>query len=133
MIIAYTDGSCLQNTNNGGYGCVIFPNGNVGKEDRIEISGSVKNTTNNRMELRAVIEVLAYFGKNCDILVYSDSMYVINCAKGVWKRKKNKDLWKKYDKNIIGKNINFIWVKGHSDNFWNNRADHLATSKSKSI
>ncbi|MHC4869771.1 MAG: RNase H family protein, partial [Planctomycetota bacterium] len=60
------------------------------------------------------------------ILIHSDSKYVINCAQKIWKRKKNIDLWNLYDNIITNKNIKYKWVKGHNNNFWNEKVDKIA-------
>lgn len=122
--IIYTDGSCIPKTGSGGYGFVILPS----EEDPHEwhVSGGEDCTTNNRMELTAVIEALTFCHTKSYFTIYSDSMYVINCAKGVWTRKKNIDLWKKYDEISYGKNIDWVWVKSHSGNKYNEIVDLLA-------
>ena len=117
----YTDGSCKPNPGKGGWGYIaIFP------DCELHINGGCKYTTNNRMEMTAVIEAITefYFIKNFDI--YTDSQYVINCSKHKSKRKKNVDLWKKYDTCSLGKNITFHWVKGHAGNNYNELVDKLA-------
>ena len=115
----YTDGSCRDKI--GGYAFIILKN-------NLEISWSEKvyDTTNNRMELLAVIEALKCLSKkeSCDI--YSDSQWVINCAQKKWKRNKNLDLWEEYDTISQNYSINFIWVKGHSGDIYNERCDKLA-------
>ena len=115
----YTDGSCRDKI--GGYAFIIL-------KDDLEISWSEKvhDTTNNRMELLAVIEALRCLESTepCDI--YSDSQWVINCAQKKWKRNKNLDLWEKYDTLSKKHSINFIWVKGHSGDIYNEKCDKLA-------
>lgn len=115
----YTDGSCRDKI--GGYAFIIL-------KDDLEISWSEKvhDTTNNRMELLAVIEALRCLESTepCDI--YSDSQWVINCAQKKWKRNKNLDLWEKYDTLSKKHSINFIWVKGHSGDVYNEKCDKLA-------
>jgi len=120
-IILYTDGSCSPNPGNGGYGIVALT------DPEIHISHLVKNTTNNIMEVTAIIEAVKLF-KNCNvnIKIYSDSKYAINCAEGKWKRKVNLELWKEYDTVSKGKNISFKWVKGHSGDYYNDLVDRLA-------
>lgn len=123
--VIYTDGSCIPNPGPGGYGFVVLPT----KEDPVEwhVSGGVNNiTTNNRMELTAVIEALNFCHDKKNIVIYSDSMYVIKCAKGEWKRKKNVDLWNKYTIVSKDKNIKWVWVKGHSNDHYNEIVDALA-------
>lgn len=119
--IVYTDGSCSPNPGRGGWGFIgIFP------DCEIHINGGLKYTTNNVMEMTAVIEALKEFSFQKNFLIYSDSMYVINCAQGKWQRKKNQDLWKEYDRYANGKNIKFKWVKGHSGDKYNELVDRLA-------
>src|SRR6056300_1299748 len=105
----YTDGSCLGNPGTGGWAFIILEN-----ED-IEVIGynGEHNTTNNRMELEAVIQALTYLEKN-ECKLYTDSQWVLNCAIGKWKRKANLDLWERYNK--ISKNIKieWEWVKAHN-------------------
>jgi ribonuclease HI len=83
-------------------------------------------TTNNKMELTAVIEALKMYSQNINFHIFSDSLYVINCAQGKWKRKANLDFWGEYDKVSRGKNIIFEWVKGHNGDKYNEMVDKLA-------
>ncbi|MAR79049.1 MAG: ribonuclease HI [Rhodospirillaceae bacterium] len=130
----YTDGACSGNPGPGGWGAQLIYNDSVK-----EISGYEANTTNNRMELIAVISSLEYIEINEDIEIYTDSVYVMdgitkwikNWKKNKWltsakKPVKNEDLWKKLDKLCKAKKINWSWVKGHSGNKGNERADYLA-------
>ena len=116
----YTDGSCRNKR--GGYAYVIIT-------DMYDIywSDSVKeDTTNNRMELKAVIEALKTL-KQAHCMIYSDSQWVINCALRKWKRNKNLDLWKEYE--VVSsqqKVVDFQWVKGHSNDKYNEICDKLA-------
>jgi ribonuclease HI len=123
----YTDGSCMPNPGSGGWAFIILY-----EDNPIEwwVSGGDDETTNNRMELTAVIESLEFVNKkSCDI--YSDSKYVINCAQKKWKRKTNTDLWDYYDKISKGIKINWIWVKGHSGDKYNEAVDYLAKQEVK--
>ena len=136
----YTDGACSGNPGPGGWGAVIFDNDNKQKN----ISGSEKNTTNNRMELSAAIMALEEVNTNSEITIYTDSTYVKNgitewvfkWKENEWKNSnkepvKNKDLWKKLD-NLCSQNVvNWKWVKGHASNKYNNLADELATKAIK--
>ena len=131
MIKIYTDGSCLKNPGDGGWAAVIIRN-----DESKEISGSERNTTNNRMELLAVIIALENIKKpDCQITVYSDSKYVVDAVEKKWvfswekknfKNKKNPDLWIRFLKIFTTLSVRFIWVKGHSDNVENERCDFLA-------
>lgn len=127
--IIYTDGSCIPNPGPGGWAFVALSQ----DPDSIEfhISGGEKKSTNNRMELTAVIEALDFMNEKKDYLIYSDSTYVINCAKGKWQRKKNIDLWVKYEKLSKGKKIEWVWVKGHSGDKYNEIVDYLAKQEAK--
>ena len=120
-ITIYTDGSCVPNPGFGGWGWIaVFP------EIDIYCNGNEKNTTNNVMELTAVIEALKAFPGKINFHIYSDSLYVINCAKNIWKRKKNIELWREYDTSSECKIIRFTWVKGHNGDYYNELVDKLA-------
>ena len=134
MIKIYTDGSCLKNPGNGGWAAIINDNENIKK-----ISGSEKNTTNNRMELMAPIQALKNMDPKNEIEIYTDSKYVklgitewINTwIKNSWKTSKkedvkNKDLWLKLynlDKSL---NVKWNWVKAHAGDALNEEVDLLA-------
>ena len=136
----YTDGACLGNPGPGGWGAVIFD-----KDDKQRnISGSEKNTTNNRMELLAAIMSLKKIKTNSEVVIFTDSTYVKNgitewmknWKKNGWKNSgkkpvKNKDLWEKLDKLCEANSVSWKWVKGHSTNEFNNLADELATKAIK--
>src|SRR5574343_61059 len=128
----YTDGSSRGNPGPGGYGAILMYN-----DLKKEISGGYRYTTNNRMELMAVIAALRVLKKtNLNITIYSDSSYVVNAVEKKWlnswikndfKGKKNKDLWLMYNELAKNHNIQFRWIKGHASNEFNNRCDKLAT------
>ena len=135
MIIIYTDGACSGNPGRGGWAAIIIKGDNIEK-----ISGRSENTTNNRMELIAVISALK-FTKDQNLEIYTDSKYtkdgiekwIINWKKNGWKTAnkqdvKNKDLWMELDLLAQQKKIKWNWVKGHSENKYNNMADELARS-----
>lgn len=133
MVSIYTDGSARGNPGPGGFGVVLLSQGH-----RKEISQGYRLTTNNRMELLAVIIGLEALKKNdLEITIYSDSKYVVESVEKGWvfqwnmkadfAKKKNKDLWKRFLKLYEYQNIRFVWVKGHSTNVENNRCDILAT------
>lgn len=144
----YTDGSSLGNPGPGGWGVLIIKNKELGILNDIEIGGGEKNTTNNRMELQAVIEVFKYFQKSElqkyeGIKIYADSNYVLggvlgwikNWEKNGWKtaNKKqvlNQDLWKELDNLIKSYTGEIVWekVKGHSGHEYNDRVDKIATT-----
>ena len=130
----YTDGAARSNPGAGGYGVILIW-GDVKKE----LSAGYRLTTNNRMELMAVIAALKSLNKkNISISVYTDSQYILNSVEKKWLDgwiktdfkggKKNKDLWMEYYYLAKNYSIKFYWVKGHSENFYNNRCDELATT-----
>ena len=134
VVIIYTDGACRGNSGVGGWGCILSYQGNIK-----EIYGAEKYTTNNRMELMAAIQALESLSTACWVQLYSDSSYVLkgitdwmpNWKKRGWKTAaktpvKNEDLWRKLDEVITKHKIEWIWVKGHSGNEGNERADALA-------
>ena len=132
MIEIYTDGSCIKNPKNpngpGGWAfCII--------EDNIDfiMSDGDSCTTNNRMELTAIIEALSSIKSDTECTIYTDSQLCINCATGKWKRKANLDLWEKYDISKQNKIIHFEWIKGHSGNKYNDLVDSLALKEAKNI
>ena len=136
-ILIYTDGACSGNPGPGGWGAILMY-----KEHKKEISGGAKETTNNIMEITAVIQALKQLKEPCDseVEVYSDSAYVVNgfnngwiynWKKNNWKTAakepvKNKELWEELYILVKKFNVKFIKVKGHSDNEFNNRCDELA-------
>jgi ribonuclease HI len=123
----YTDGSCIGNPGKGGWAFIFINKDN----DEIHISDYDLNTTNNRMETKAVIEGLKFLSEKESCIIYSDSQLVINCATNKWKRKSNLDLWKEYDKASYNKNIEFVWVKGHSGNEYNELVDKMAFNEAR--
>ncbi|MBL7736631.1 MAG: ribonuclease HI [Chitinophagaceae bacterium] len=133
-LIIYTDGSSRGNPGPGGYGAIL----QWGAHTK-EISGGFRKTTNNRMELKAVIEALKTLNKeSLSVIVYSDSQYVVRAVEEGWLKnwiatdfkggKKNKDLWREYAALAEKHHVRFKWVKGHADNPYNNRCDILATT-----
>ena len=136
-IIIYTDGSAKGNPGNGGYGIVMM-SGN----HRKELSEGFVLTTNNRMELLAVIMALESVKKqNTEITVYSDSKYVVDAVEKKWvfswekknfNKKKNPDLWIRFLKVFKKTNVSFIWIKGHDDVKENERCDLLAVQAAES-
>jgi len=131
-VTIYTDGSALGNPGAGGYGVVLMH----GKH-RKELSGGFKFTTNNRMELLAVIIALETLKIKCNVTVYSDSKYVVDAVEKKWvfgwkkkgfKNKKNPDLWKRFLKIYPQHQVKLVWVKGHSNIPENERCDRLAVA-----
>jgi ribonuclease HI len=130
----FTDGACSGNPGPGGWGAILRYNG---KEK--EFSGGENPTTNNRMELTAVIEGLSALKERCQVTVHTDSKYVMDGATKYlenWKKKnwktadkkdvKNIDLWQKLDAALDGHHVSWEWVKGHAGHPENERADALA-------
>lgn len=126
----------------GGYGAILIYNG-IEKE----ISGGEKNTTNNKMEILAVLQALELLKEPCDVTIYSDSAYVVNAVDKGWlnswkknnwiksdkKKVKNIELWEKMLEFLKIHNIKFVKVKGHSDNEYNNRCDKMAVEQREKI
>ena len=136
-IIIYTDGAAKGNPGNGGYGIVMMSGGH-----RKELSQGFKLTTNNRMELLAVIIALEEIKKeNSEIKLYSDSKYVVDAVVKNWvfgwekknfNKKKNPDLWMRFLKIYRKHKVTFVWIKGHANNKENERCDILAVEAAES-
>ncbi|PZR26697.1 MAG: ribonuclease HI [Citrobacter freundii] len=133
-ITLYTDGSSRGNPGPGGYGAILMAG-----PHRKELSQGYRLTTNNRMELMAVIAGLQALKKDgMAVTVYSDSQYVVKAVEQGWLKnwlatdfkggKKNKDLWTTFSKLAQKHQLKFVWVKGHANNPYNNRCDELATA-----
>lgn len=128
-LIIYTDGACKGNPGIGGWGAILMY-GNSKKE----IYGREEHTTNNRMELMAVIEALKSLKRTCKIQIFTDSQYVQRgmlewiegWKKKNWKNVKNPDLWQELDKLASNHDISWNWVRGHNGDRYNERADELA-------
>jgi ribonuclease HI len=134
LVIIHTDGACRGNPGPGGWGAVLESNG----RER-ELSGAEADTTNNRMELTAAVQGLRALRRSCQVVLYTDSMYV---KQGItqwldrWKRNgwktasrkavRNQDLWSQLDEQASRHSIEWRWVKGHAGNPGNERADQLA-------
>ena len=141
-VTIYTDGACSGNPGPGGWGAILMY-----EDIKKEISGAQKDTTNNIMEITAVLEALKLLKFECSVKVYSDSAYVVNAfnqgwienwKKNNWRTAgkdpvKNKELWVELDELTQKHKVEFIKVKGHSDNEFNNRCDYLATSAIKTL
>ena len=134
QVTIYTDGACSGNPGPGGWGAVLFYNGL-----KHEISGGEVRTTNNRMEMTGAIRALAALKVRCSVVLYTDSIYlrngitswIIKWKANNWKRNKtssvkNVDLWKELDRLNCEHDVTWKWVKGHSGDEWNERADELA-------
>ena len=138
QVHVYTDGAARGNPGPGGYGIVMEW---VGKPYRKEFSQGFKHTTNNRMELLAVIEALRKLkNPNTQVLVFTDSKYVVDSVQKGWvfnwekkgfKEKKNPDLWIQFLKEYRKHQVQFKWIKGHNNHVQNERCDVLAVEASK--
>ena len=141
-VTIYTDGACSGNPGPGGWAAILMAGG-----AKKELSGGEKDTTNNRMELMAVIEGLNALKRPCKVDIYSDSAYVVNAFEQNWIDKwirngwknsakaevANSDLWKRLLELTSTHNVTFHKVKGHADNEYNNRCDELAVAEWKRI
>jgi len=141
-VTIYTDGACSGNPGPGGWGALL-----MFEDIKKEISGGKKDTTNNIMEITAVIEGLKLLKYSCIVDIYSDSAYVVNAfnqnwianwKKKGWKNSKNEDvknreLWEELENLTKNHEVTFIKVKGHSDNEYNNRCDELARNAIRKI
>ncbi len=126
-ITIYTDGSCMPNPGRGGWAYIaIEDDSETHVKSETHVYGGDNKSTNNKMELTAVIQALSDFKKYKKLTIYSDSQYVIKCATGVWKKSKNLELWEEYEKVSKGKDITFVWVKGHNGDKYNEMVDKLA-------
>lgn len=139
-VTMYTDGACSGNPGPGGYGTVLIYNG-----IRKELSGGYLATTNNRMEIMAVLKGLEALRHPCKVTIYSDSKYVVDAIEKGWlanwkknnwiksnkEKALNVDLWKKLLIFMELHDVSFKWVKGHLENEENNRCDHLAVQASR--
>ena len=137
QVTIYTDGACSGNPGPGGWGAILVWNG----RER-ELSGGEANTTNNRMELLAVIRALEALREPCAVTLYSDSKYVVDAIRLGWAEKwraagwmrnkrekaKNPELWARLLELLEQHQVRFEWVKGHADNPYNNRCDQLAVA-----
>ena len=134
-VTIYTDGACSGNPGAGGYGVVLM----YGAAKK-ELSEGYEKTTNNRMEILAVIRGLEALKEPCRVILYSDSKYVVDAIEKGWvvkwkqngwmrnkkERASNVDLWEQLLVMLAKHQVKFIWVKGHADNPWNERCDELA-------
>ena len=139
-VTVYTDGACSGNPGPGGWGAVL-----IYGEMRREMSGAEANTTNNRMELTAVLTALALLKEPCVVELYSDSKYVVDAIEKGWlygwqkkgwikadkKPVLNVDLWQQLLPQLARHQVHLHWVKGHAENEKNNRCDQLAVAESK--
>ncbi len=139
-VILYTDGACSGNPGPGGWGALLIWNGT-----EKELYGGEANTTNNRMEMKAIIEGLRALKEKCHVKIHSDSALIINAFNQHWitnwqkrgwrksnkKPVENQDLWKEMLRVMAPHKVDWIKVKGHSTNELNNRVDRIAVAASK--
>lgn len=130
--VAYTDGSFKPSSNRGGWASIIFDNEN---NEIIKLHNGMIGTSNNRMEIMAVLETLKWFKQPSDLIIISDSMYVVNTINQGWIKKwfiekdfskSNLDLWFKILELLDYHSVTMKWTKGHSNNKLNNQVDELA-------
>ena len=138
----YTDGACRGNPGRGGWGAILVYEGR-----EKELSGGEKETTNNRMELSAVIAALSALKEACEVTLTTDSQYVVNAIEKGWLsswkkngwRKSDKsavlnvDLWKELDGLLAKHKVSLVWVRGHNGHSYNERCDKLATDFADSL
>lgn len=141
-VILYTDGACSGNPGPGGWGAIL----KYGEAEK-ELSGGEMETTNNRMELTAVIRGLEALKERCTVELYSDSKYVIDALSKGWAESWESRGWKKADKKpalnsdlwtvllrlVRQHDVRYHWVKGHADNPYNNRCDEMAVAQWKML
>jgi ribonuclease HI len=134
-VTIYTDGACSGNPGPGGWGAVLLFG-----ENRKDISGAEQMTTNNRMELTAAIEALGRLKEECRVKLHSDSAYLVNCFREGWMKGwirngwrnsrgqpvENRDLWERLNELMQRHEVEYVKVKGHSDNELNNHCDLMA-------
>ncbi len=146
IVDIYTDGACSGNPGSGGYGTILRYKDATGNYHEKELTAGFKDTTNNRMELMAVIVGLEALKKPCKIKIYSDSKYIIDAFEQKWidnwqrnnwksankKPVKNVDLWTRLLAAMEKHEIELIWIKGHAGHEFNERCDRLAVASSKS-
>ncbi len=135
----YTDGACSGNPGPGGYGTILSYQGHERR-----LSGGEANTTNNRMELTAVIEGLAALKERCEVTVYSDSKYVVDGIEKGWARSWKRNGWRKADRKpalnaelwdrllqlLDAHEVSFVWLKGHAGHPMNEECDRMAVAES---
>ena len=136
QVTIYTDGACSGNPGPGGWACVL----RYGAAEK-ELSGGERETTNNRMELTAVIKALEALREPCNVAVHTDSQYISRAIGEGWLKKwkaagftkkgglKNAELWRALDGLLQKHAVTFHWVKGHADDEYNNRCDALAVAQ----
>ena len=127
--LVYADGSCLGNPGPGGWGVVIINHAG----EQAEHGGGHPHTTNNRMELTAAIEGLRRLPPGARAILRSDSEYLVKSVNLGWRRNANKDLWEELDRELSQREITLEWVRGHSVDEFNQRADRIALGQAKAV
>ena len=128
MIDIYTDGACIDNPGPGGWAVIVL-NG----ESKRALSGGEQETTNNRMEIMAVVKGLQAVPETSEVRVHSDSQYVINTMTRNWKRNANQDLWGQLDAEVNKRTVKWEWVRGHSGHPLNEEVDRLANDEARKV
>ena len=145
LVSIYTDGACSGNPGKGGFGTILVHIDSNGQKHEKEISEGYESVTNNQMELMSVIAGLEALKKACDVVIYSDSKYVVDAFNNKWIDSwiqkgwrtagktpvKNVELWKRLLEAKEKHDVQFIWVKGHAGHEYNERCDALAVAASK--
>tara|TARA_Y100001001_G_C7799271_1_gene235643 strand:+ start:142 stop:537 length:396 start_codon:yes stop_codon:yes gene_type:complete len=128
MIEIHTDGACSRNPGPGGWAAIILGDG---PKRGIHGKGPEEITTNNRMEILAVINGLRDIPEGSYVTIFSDSEYVIKTMTENWKRKKNEDFWIQLDKEVSRHKVNWKWIEAHAGNILNEEADALARKEAR--
>lgn len=126
MIRIYTDGSCIANPGPGGWAAIILEDGS-----ERTLHGGDDSTTNNRMEMLAVVKGLEAIPESTEVTIYSDSQYVINTMTRNWKRRANLDIWDLLDAEVVKRPVKWQWVRGHAGDPFNEKADALANKEAR--
>lgn len=130
QIVLYTDGACSGNPGPGGYAAILVAYDAEGLPAKEKVvSGGAKMTTNNQMEISAVIEGLRALTQPSPVMIVSDSQYVINTMTKHWKRNKNQELWEQLDDLCRVHKVKWTYVRGHAGHEYNERCDKLAVAE----
>ena len=128
--LLYTDGACSGNPGPGGYAAILVPPSSpLFPAEEMVVSGHEARTTNNRMELKAVIEGLKATPEGATVRIASDSQYVVYTMTRRWKRNVNQDLWAELDALRIARRLHWQYVRGHAGHTYNERCDRLAVAE----
>jgi ribonuclease HI len=131
-ILLYTDGACIRNPGPGGYAAILIARDDTGTvlKEKV-VTGGAKNTTNNRMEMMAIIRGLEALERPTTLTVYTDSAIIADKINNNWKKKTNLDLWARLDRLRQIHSVKFVWIKGHAGDEYNERCDQLAVAQSE--